>query len=793
MDNSFKRNNSILSKDTPPHVIKEVMDGEVDICISLEWDQKTTFDVPLYSLSKGTLLGMEAPFMPVSYSPSYLVKAKTDVSTKDLLYTTQKEFFSLSTKDSLNLLLKEVQFLLPLSSKYAELVKAHELISRMNALLKASMVYCKDQFGIDVKVKNQESLKTMEKFIKQYQLKDKLFPLKQEFLDIDFNTVTQKEFKDINIVIQFIRRLEKLIPALSRPLLEKDAIFRNFLLQDVAMKVPILFENISLLFEEMKNEIKECLVSDGLLSSYESIEKQVANNNIARSYVATVRNFTVKHIRTSLVPVLSKYHEPLAKQVLDLLGSKNSSENINPMPRTAVSSAVPSEFENALFQIIEYSKTPKTIVDKFMESYSKWLIFENKLSTEEEPRRLRNRVNDYYWIFYTNCFINHKVKGEALTPCVDLFLRYGFFDETLADGSIINACRHFQSKTFQQSKKPRIFDLYEWVSAIIEKEFEPSLDAMGETYDKFLKEKLNSNEVPKDATIESLDTAEERIRYEIGNLAKEAAKVCSGEISSFTPILMNEQLTGADVQSIITSKENIYRVFEDIRKIDFSAFYREVRYKTQGAEEFIKKEIQPIFILLPIAGKRGMVWQSKERPKESPGRLILPKICITPMNRVMINVFGLYRWEIQKELLGPLWNDISQLSLTAEYTDYIGSVKKNKELSEETREKILAEFKRFRSDRDRFANDYSKWIFLESQGRPGLNRVLRGIFFRQVPFPKELRQKLTRMPAFAELSTRYDNIVKREANKLKIKYQKYTKHGEELPIPLEEYLDFIQQ
>src|SRR5690606_9858096 len=135
------------------------------------------------------------------------------------------------------------------------------------------------------------------------------------------------------------------------------------------------------------------------------------------------------------------------------------------------------------------------------------------------------------------------------------------------------------------------------------------------------------------------------------------------------------------------------------------------------------------------------------------------------------------------------WNNVSQSSITADYTDYVQFFKKNRDLSVEIKEKLASEFKRFRSDRDRFVNDYINWLKYESEGVMKLNKVSRGIFYRHIPFHKDIRDSLENQPAFSDLQNRFKNIRNKKLRELEVRYRKY---GEMVPDVLQENLDFYK-
>jgi hypothetical protein len=60
--------------------------------------------------------------------------------------------------------------------------------------------------------------------------------------------------------------------------------------------------------------------------------------------------------------------------------------------------------------------------------------------------------------------------------------------------------------------------------------------------------------------------------------------------------------------------------------------------------------------------------------------------------------------------------------------------------------------------REAFIQDYLLWVMKESEGTQKLDRDVRGIFWRYIPFPQELKDKLkTRGFVYAELAKKDAN------------------------------------
>ena len=141
--------------------------------------------------------------------------------------------------------------------------------------------------------------------------------------------------------------------------------------------------------------------------------------------------------------------------------------------------------------------------------------------------------------------------------------------------------------------------------------------------------------------------------------------------------------------------------------------------------------------------------------------------------------------------MGADWNNISQSSLTADYTDYVQFFKRNRELSPEAKEKLAQDFRKFRDNRSRFVNDYCIWMLYESEGTQRLNKVARKIMAKHVPFRAPYREKLLKLPGYVDLVSKYTNIRKRKASEMEPRFRKYRQmNNNDLPPELLETYKF---
>ncbi|HQJ06805.1 MAG TPA: Crp/Fnr family transcriptional regulator, partial [Spirochaetota bacterium] len=209
--------------------------------------------------------------------------------------------------------------------------------------------------------------------------------------------------------------------------------------------------------------------------------------------------------------------------------------------------------------------------------------------------------------------------------------------------------------------------------------------------------------------------------------------------------------------------------------------------------ELIKKEVLPYLILVPNSGQRVQMWQEViNNIRASRGRFIVPVFFNGDLNKSLIMACAHFTWELCKTVVGSNWMDPTEGGLVGAYYDYSQFYDKYKDLSIEAKELIKAQFMRVKIDRDRFAYDFYEWLEFERKGVPKLNKIVRGIFYRYIPFPKEIRENLANLPLYSELDNKFNNIRNREFRSLESRYHKYMNKGE-LPEDLRLYLEMMQK
>jgi len=239
----------------------------------------------------------------------------------------------------------------------------------------------------------------------------------------------------------------------------------------------------------------------------------------------------------------------------------------------------------------------------------------------------------------------------------------------------------------------------------------------------------------------------------------------------------------------------INAAIDEIRELDYSCFYREVffaspKYGIDRTE--IMKEVLPDVILMPNIGSRAMMWQETAGvKKDTPARFIFPVMTTSDLSDMMLETIGRYRWEICRKILGVRWNDIREKSLTSEFYDYIQFYRKNRDLSQQAKERVKADLVHAKNNyREVFVADYVSWMKYESQGNFRLNKVSRRIISEYVPFKAEIRKKLEENPMYKELFTKSNIIAARKREKEKVLFDRYVAAGGAITPELEAHLTY---
>ena len=449
-----------------------------------------------------------------------------------------------------------------------------------------------------------------------------------------------------------------------------------------------------------------------------------------------------------------------------------------------------------LQQLIDFSEVSKDQLKVFVDAMNTFVRAKDRMSTEDDFRALRRQIADGFYTIYRAIFLKTLKDDKTIPKAVELFLNYGFTDERLlTKEQTLELCRLDVST--KNKYHCTMFTIPEWLYAVYTGKRQPSKNEFDMEYIEMLREQKKMGEINADEEKKLANDQMKKLEYEMQNMFRYNHRIVNGQPSIFVPVLCSEQMISSPSRAAVT-KDRMGQLIEKYREIDYSVFYRELSYADAATgieKEQIMKEIVPDIILFPAYGQNASMWQELScKRRDSAGRFLFPIMAEGNIDDLIIKTFGRFRWELCRTMQGSSWNNIQYKSLTSEYADYIQFYKKNKELSEERKEKVKQQIMKGKnSTREIFVQDYELWIKSESLGAMRLNKVSRDILSMYCPFNKEIREAVETQPAFADPIARFKRERIKKVRELELRYHVYTtKQGIALTKELVDTLAFYK-
>ena len=455
---------------------------------------------------------------------------------------------------------------------------------------------------------------------------------------------------------------------------------------------------------------------------------------------------------------------------------------------------IPVELEDALSVILAFSECDEALAQRFTEEVEAYKAMPDKDGTDDADRRFRLALTGDFYKLYTKVF-ELSINETNLPVAVKLFLNFGFVDAELA--GISNSVYLLSILDAYGGEPERgVYTFPEWLLAVYHGEKEPSRNEFDMDYPAYLRDQKKSGKI-NDAQEKQLLTSNiDKVRFELENVFPVVNKMTFGRISTFCPLLSEHNLM-KPLHTSLVSPAALHKALDDIRKLDFSAFYRETTYTNEECgivREYLQIEVLPDFILMPNAGVRGAMWQEIEGKRRlTPSRMMLSVIALESVPQLLTRMVGEFRWEMCKRVQGARWNDVSEPSLTSQYTDYIQFYKKNRELSPDAKEKLRLSLQRAKNSvKEMFVRDYVLWISYEGTGSPRLNKVARPILFAYCPFSAPIRQNLIQHPLYMEMINRYKLLLSQKLHHLDMLCNKLQKNYGSVPEEITNQIEFLK-
>jgi len=465
-----------------------------------------------------------------------------------------------------------------------------------------------------------------------------------------------------------------------------------------------------------------------------------------------------------------------------------------PYPDVEGDNGLPEEVRNSLEKILAYSGLAPERARLFTAHLEVFKRLSDNPRADKEIRRLKGALATLFFEVYG--MVARKVLEDKNPGRVyQMFLHYGFMDEGLA--GVDNTLTLYEMVDQAPGEgKCSVYNGQTWLGKIISREKEPSVNDFGLDYQDVFREKKRRGEITDKDKAQYDEDLDGRIDHEIGGLFKMGQRMCCGRSSDYFPIFHRGMVTG-DLSKSLVTPQRLEESLDRILQVDFSALHRETVYSNPEKgirQELIMQAVWPDFILMPVFGAEGVMWQGLSgKLMNSPGRFLFPIFLSANLDDVMLETVAKFRWELSRALFAYTLSDSQEGALVGDYSSYIQFYKKNRDLSSEAKEKLKVQIEKKRNHTaDVFASDYYAWVQYESKGLLRLNKVAREILFKHCPFSRPIRDSLEKQPLFSQFIRQFENIRARQARLLEARYAKLQRSGIELDKDLEENLRYYQ-
>ncbi len=445
-----------------------------------------------------------------------------------------------------------------------------------------------------------------------------------------------------------------------------------------------------------------------------------------------------------------------------------------------------ASLKGSMEQILKFAGFDETEGETLKKNVDYLVNVPDRISVEDDVKKAKKTITSLVFKLYLCCY--RKIKERLLDPpkAVELFMNYGMLDERLLDEEHLQFLCGIEP---EENEGPcQVVTMMEWLDLIYEGKREPSKSEFDEDYVENLRTRKKQGEITEKEQNELLKNMDCRVEYEIMNMQMSNSRTLYGQPSSYMPILYKEAIFGY-LDKILVTKKKINESVLHFSKLDYSVFYREVLYSNTEFKIFnetVMKNVYPDVILFPLFGTNASMWQEVGgKNKGTPGRFCFPIMTSSNIDDLMVKLFGRFRWELCRCIQGMAWNDVKIKSLTSEYMDYIQFYRKNRDLSEEARDKVKLQIQKARNNsRETFLIDYESWIKNEANGSMKMNKVAREILATYCPFEKTLRMKLNTQRPYEVAQARSFRNSQKKKQEFELKLKALQKVTQKVPVEM---------
>ena len=452
--------------------------------------------------------------------------------------------------------------------------------------------------------------------------------------------------------------------------------------------------------------------------------------------------------------------------------------------------------QDAMDVILAFADVKAETADAFRKDIKQYNDTTDRRAKSSEMRQLRMSIAKGFYEIYEAAFFR-SMETSHIPAEVRMFFLFGFVDEVLA-GEANTAALYRIAVAWEDDPDGRILPMYDWLVKIYNGQALPSKNEFDNDWYEFLREEVRTGAIKQEKADQMKDDPHEMVSFEIRNMFASANKITNGQLASFVPVFTAQDVI-RPLDKCLASPARVKAIFDKVTDIDFSCFYRPALSsypELKILRVVYNVEAKPYLILTPNFGSRGLMWQEIEGVKKTtPAHMVISMFHSEDLETTIVRMCGEFRWEMCRRIQGVRYSDITEPSLTSEYTNYLQFYKKNGNLSSDMKERVKAMLQKARNDyKGVFVADYVMYILHEAFGLPRLNKIARDILFRYCTLSKKFRKAMASNPQYQPLLERWGVTqgAKVHGIDLFVKKVQKMKPDEEVPKEIQSEVEFMR-
>ena len=251
---------------------------------------------------------------------------------------------------------------------------------------------------------------------------------------------------------------------------------------------------------------------------------------------------------------------------LSLMGSADSADS-----GSSDDSEILGRLAGSLNTILEYAGPDLDTVASFRQHVHAYKLLSDRSSQDQEVTLLRRQLTEEFYLLYSLLFTQTLKQPDIPMP-VRMFLYFGYVDEELA--GLKNAVILYRlAEAMTDHSTAGVYTFYDWLMAIFRGQKSPSRNEFDQDYSDYIhKQKVGGNIT--DAELRALENnAMAKVNYELKNMFPQVNKITFGRITTFCPLFCADDVL-KDLESSYVTVSRVSEILEEIRLVDYTAFYR---------------------------------------------------------------------------------------------------------------------------------------------------------------------------------------------------------------------------